>query len=316
MAAELAHKKSVRSGHRGTVTRKVTELETALGATPIDLEQLRAALAEKVAVLKDLDESILALLEAEAEIETDIEGAEDVRDTLRSALYKIDKAIGPSSGAPRGVSPTVGDTPSESVATKIKLPELTLTPFDGDYTKWKTFWDLFESAIHNRRDLSDINKFTYLRSLLIRSAKEAVAGLSLTSTNYQEAINILKKREAKVILDSGSQRSYVSQDLKKEKALKVKIKKSMSVAAFGSTTQREEEYDTVEICLQTEEGSITLRLLAVTLICGPIPAAPIEISKCYYEHLSNLDFAVPDEGEPQILIGLDYYWSVVSGEVI
>ena len=108
----------------------------------------------------------------------------------------------------------------------------------------------------------------------------------------------------------------MSQDLKKEMTLKVKGKKNMSIAAFGSTTHREEEYDIVEIGLRTEGGSMTLRLLTVPLICGPIPAAPIEISKRYYEHLCNLDCAVPDEGEPQILIGLDYYWSVVSGEVI
>uniref|UniRef100_A0A1X7VEW9 Uncharacterized protein n=1 Tax=Amphimedon queenslandica TaxID=400682 RepID=A0A1X7VEW9_AMPQE len=96
-------------------------------------------------------------------------------------------------------------------------------------------------------------------------------------------------------------------------ALKAKSKKSMSIAAFGLTTEREEEYHLVRIGLQTEEGSITLRFLALPLSVVP---ASIDISKCYYEHLSNLDFAVPDEGEQQILIDLDYYWSVVSGEVI
>ena len=43
------------------------------------------------------------------------------------------------------------------------------------------------------RDLSDIDKFNYLNSLLTGTAREAVAGLSLTSTNYQDAIAILKK---------------------------------------------------------------------------------------------------------------------------
>uniref|UniRef100_A0A1X7VDG4 Peptidase aspartic putative domain-containing protein n=1 Tax=Amphimedon queenslandica TaxID=400682 RepID=A0A1X7VDG4_AMPQE len=98
--------------------------------------------------------------------------------------------------------------------------------------------------------------------------------------------------EAKVILDSGSHRSFVTQDLKKEMALKAKSKKSMSIAAFGLTTEREEEYHLVRIGLQTEEGSITLRFLALPLSVVP---ASIDISKCYYEHLSNLDFAVPDE---------------------
>ena len=42
--------------------------------------------------------------------------------------------------------------------------------------------------------LSDIDKFNYLWSLLEKSAYEAIAGLTLSSTNYGEAIEILKKR--------------------------------------------------------------------------------------------------------------------------
>ena len=39
-----------------------------------------------------------------------------------------------------------------------------------------------------------LTKFNYLNSLLEHSAAEAIAGLSLTSTNYDEAIAVLKKR--------------------------------------------------------------------------------------------------------------------------
>ena len=142
---ELNHQKSVRSGHRGIVTKKVAELETVLGITPPDthaLEQLRAALEEKRDLLTDLDKRIVSLLNDETEIIAEIEGAEGVKDVLRSALFKIDRAVGASSAPSPGIAPT-------TAAIAVKLPELTLMPFDGDPTKWKTFWETY---------LSDINK--------------------------------------------------------------------------------------------------------------------------------------------------------------
>ena len=48
--------------------------------------------------------------------------------------------------------------------------------------------------MHNNPELSDVNKFTYLQPLLQKEAKDSIAGLALTSANYQAAIEILKKR--------------------------------------------------------------------------------------------------------------------------
>ena len=75
----------------------------------------------------------------------------------------------------------------------MKLPKITLPTFDGSYTKWCTFWDSYESAVHSNPELTDI-KFNYLQSLLQKSAKESIAGLALTAVNYKEAIEILTKR--------------------------------------------------------------------------------------------------------------------------
>ena len=45
-----------------------------------------------------------------------------------------------------------------------------------------------------QRTLSDIEKFTYLRSVVTATARDAIAGLVLSSANYGEAIAILEKR--------------------------------------------------------------------------------------------------------------------------
>ena len=55
---------------------------------------------------------------------------------------------------------------------------------------WTTFWDSYQSAIHSNAGISDIDKFNYLRSLL---ALDANAGLTISTYNYQQAVEILTK---------------------------------------------------------------------------------------------------------------------------
>ena len=80
------------------------------------------------------------------------------------------------------------------VAPQVKLPKLLIKKFNGNLTKWVTFWDSFNSSIHANPTLWSVGKFNYLSSLLESSAAEAIAGLNLTAANYNEAIATLKKR--------------------------------------------------------------------------------------------------------------------------
>ena len=45
-------------------------------------------------------------------------------------------------------------TPSEEHEPKtVKLPSLSIPSFDGDPTKWKSYWQQFEATIHNLKKL-------------------------------------------------------------------------------------------------------------------------------------------------------------------
>ena len=77
---------------------------------------------------------------------------------------------------------------------QIKLPMLVLKRFNGDITRWCSFWDTFETAIHKNLKLATVDKFNYLNSLLEKTASEAIAGLTITNAKYEEAITILKTR--------------------------------------------------------------------------------------------------------------------------
>ena len=56
-------------------------------------------------------------------------------------------------------------------------------------------WDSFESSVHNNNtNLSDVQKFSYLKSQLEGSAAMATEGFSLTHGNYSRAIDLLRER--------------------------------------------------------------------------------------------------------------------------
>ena len=71
--------------------------------------------------------------------------------------------------------------------------------FSGKLGEWQEFWDSFESSIHLNDGLSNMDKFSYLRNLLLEPARSAIGGFALTSANYQSAVELLKKRYGKKI---------------------------------------------------------------------------------------------------------------------
>ena len=96
---------------------------------------------------------------------------------------------------PHAIISTEDSTATGTAAgLSVKLPKLSSKKFGGDLTKWITFWDIFESSVHNNSSLSKIDKFNYLNSLLESTAVESISGLTLTSVNYDEVVATLKCR--------------------------------------------------------------------------------------------------------------------------
>ena len=77
---------------------------------------------------------------------------------------------------------------------KVKLPELEISKFNGDVINWQGFWDQFCSAIHENNSISNIDKFSYLKTFLCDSANAIISGLSLSAGNYVQAIELIKDR--------------------------------------------------------------------------------------------------------------------------
>ena len=77
---------------------------------------------------------------------------------------------------------------------KVNLPKLVVKMFYGDPIYWPEFIVTFTVAIHENTDLTDVERFTYLKSYVSGEAERCMEGLTLTSINYEHALNILKER--------------------------------------------------------------------------------------------------------------------------
>ncbi|CAB4027135.1 Hypothetical predicted protein [Paramuricea clavata] len=175
MSEEATKKRKIRGRHRTSTNRTINASSTILDDfDPSNIQltekllQQRITLKEKLDILQNLDNDILAITE-EKDIKKETEESDLLRERIRTQKegnYHNSSTINHSSA-------------------KIKLPKLSLKKFKGDIKEWTPFWDSYTSAIHDNPDLSDIDKFNYLNSLLESKAAEAIARLKITSaTDY------------------------------------------------------------------------------------------------------------------------------------
>ena len=127
--------------------------------------------------------------------------------------------------------------------------------------------------------------------------------------------------EKRILLDSDSQRSYISRQLSEALGLKEEQKEMLLVKAFAAEEGRLQVCSVVSLSVETKAGSdMLLSLLTIPTICGPITGQPITCAIDCFPHLTGLELA--DSGdlneclEIGILIGVDQYWEVVTGEIV
>ena len=123
-----------------------------------------------------------------------------------------------------------------------------------------------------------------------------------------------------ILFDSGSQRSYVMEAVSDSLNLKSMGHKSMTIMTFGSNKPEQATCKRVEVGLA--KNGIEIQLISafsVPMICEPLVQPTIQVAVQYRKHLDGLQLAdscADDSFQPDILIGINYYWSFVTGEYI
>lgn len=76
----------------------------------------------------------------------------------------------------------------------VKLPRLNLVHFDGNIKSWGTFYDMFNTMVHQNKRLSNIERFSILISLLSGEPLQLLKGFPLSDSNYLDAYAALIDR--------------------------------------------------------------------------------------------------------------------------
>lgn len=76
----------------------------------------------------------------------------------------------------------------------VKLPEVQIKHFTGNLLDYKAFRQIFEATVINNSSLSDVQRFTYLKSFLEGEPLKLIENLDILNENFQIALNLLDTR--------------------------------------------------------------------------------------------------------------------------
>ena len=130
-------------------------------------------------------------------------------------------------------------TPSDSTGLGMHFPILVVPTFDGNILHWRQFWEQFCVSIHNRPNLSNVEKdqsVTPIPNELEVLANMAAATFKTCSLLMTCQVLIIAPNDLSVrvraLLDSGSSASLISERIVQSPRLSC-TKQKVSVSGIG-----------------------------------------------------------------------------------
>jgi hypothetical protein len=140
--------------------------------------------------------------------------------------------------------------------------------------------------------------------------KTAVATISTTT----------EKAIVNILFDEGSQRSFMTSNVAHKLGIHITDcdRENLQLSTFGSQTTGVQSVPVTDFTLLTREDSVHIRAIIVPTISSPVKnytPATIE-NYAYLRDLSLADHVKADIFDIDILVGADYYWSIVNNEIV
>jgi len=207
---------------RGVLKGQMTRiLSYTLGERgSLEVNQIKSR-KDRLKELFDAFEEVQSSIEEESGVSEDSENYRiEVENVYYKAIANCEKIIKEeelehSISYPRANSEIQSNSQSNNNANgsqvaPVKLAALQIPKFTGLYSEWATFYDIFTAFVHNNKDISEIQKFFYLREALEGDAEKCLQCLGTTAENYRIAWQTLVSRynNKKVLIQNHTKALY------------------------------------------------------------------------------------------------------------
>ncbi|XP_077282736.1 uncharacterized protein LOC143908800 [Temnothorax americanus] len=166
--------------------REIYDLARKASSEPTILESFLARYQSVARIAENFENAHLKVIQETTEFDTE--------DAVRADFDKMHYTVKGRYHALTGTTPGTAQAHSASHASAIKLPKITLPQFSGDLTLWPSFIALFNTSIHDNRQISSIEKYHYLLASLKGEALNVIKNLPLAAEYYLIAYDALLDR--------------------------------------------------------------------------------------------------------------------------
>lgn len=182
---------------------------------------------------------------------------------------------------------------------------------DNSARKCPNTLDVFSNTNEKRIDIQE-NAFV--------SSSEMVL-MQTASTDVMNPSNYLQEA-TRIIFDSGSQRTYISQRLASKLQLKSEREEEIKLVTFGSDKPKTVKTSSANLCIKLNKGKcFDMVVNIVPVISGKVQRRKIDVSSM--EHLRHfvkdveLADTIPTENTSiELLVGYDYYLDLILSQRI
>ena len=186
---ELTEIRKLRGRSKAAMTRMCKFVESATERSKTDV---RIRLERLEEIWREFNKFDGELPEEESELEEFEEEYLEVKGHLINLLKRSKTSASIEINSDE--EETVESLTKHKLSMACKLPSLNIPIFTGEYADWPAFKDLFSSVIQSNEELSEVQKFQYLKGLLADAPAAVIKHIPVSEASYKEAWEKLVQR--------------------------------------------------------------------------------------------------------------------------